>query len=127
VLTGRSPFYHKRTKAELAYQVILENKRPLRPLDSERLGITDLVWGTMVTCWGEKVSARLQIEVVIKCLMQAAKVWVTDVPAFLLASEAGIAQVMGLKGEESQHFIDNLYKVTPFGPQALIVDADAQG
>ena len=110
----------------MAYQVLLENKRPLRPLDSERLGITDVVWETMVTCWAEKVSARLQIESVIKCLMQAARVWVADVPAFLLASEAGIAQVMGLKGEESQKFVDKLYMVTPFGPQTLTVDADAQ-
>lgn len=115
MLTGRSPFYHKRTKAELAIQVVLDNKRPLRPLDSERLGITDLVWDTMVTCWEEKVSARLQIESVIKCLTQAAKVWVADVPAFLLASEVGIAQVMGLKGGEAQDLVDKLYKVIPFG------------
>lgn len=81
----------------------------------------------MVTCWGEKVSARLQIEVVIQCLVQASKVWVADVPAFMLASEAGITQVMSLKAEGAQDFVDNLYKVTPFGPQALTVDADVQG
>jgi hypothetical protein len=111
VLTGRSPFQYKRTKAELAYQVLLENKRPPRPLDSERLGITDTIWGTMVTCWEEKVSARLQIESVIKCLNQAAKVWIADIPTFLLASEAGVAHVMSLKGAEAQSFLDKLYKV----------------
>ena len=81
----------------------------------------------MVTCWGEKVSARLQIEVVIKCLAQASKVWVSDVPAFLLASEAGITRVMSLRDEEAQNFMDNLYKVTHFDPRALTLDADIQG
>lgn len=65
----------------------------------------------MITCWDKKVSARLQIESVIQCLTKAARVWVADVPVFLLASEAGIAQVMGLKGEEAQNFVDKLYKV----------------
>lgn len=81
----------------------------------------------VVACWEEKVSARLQIESVIKCLMQAAKAWVADAPAFLLASEAGIAQVMSLKGEEAQSFVEKLYKVTHFGPQVLTVGADVQG
>ena len=115
MLTGRSPF-HKRAKAELAYQVVLENKRPLRPQDPERLGITDSVWDTMVTCWDKKVSARLHIEKVILCLTKAARDWAADVPAFLLASEAGVAQVMDLKGEQAQSFVDNLYKVTPPEP-----------
>lgn len=75
--------------------------------------MSDLIWDMMVTCWEEKVSARLQIESVIKCLTQAAGVWAADVPAFLLSSESGIAQVMGLKGEEAQNFVDELYKVTP--------------
>ena len=110
MLTGRSPF-HKRAKAELAYQVVREDKRPLRPQDSERLAITDGVWDMMVTCWDKKVSARLQIESVIQCLTRAARVWVADVPAFLLASEAGIARVMALRGEEAQIFVDKLYKV----------------
>lgn len=110
VLTGRSPFYHKRTKAELAYQVVQEHKRPLQPQDSERLGITDSVWNTMVTCWDEKVSARLQIESIIKCLTQAAKAWVADVPTFLLASEVGVTQVMDFKGDDAQNFVDNCYK-----------------
>ena len=125
MLTGRSPF-HKRAKAELAYQVVQENKRPLRPQDSERLGITDSIWETMVTCWDKKVSARLQIESVIQCLTKAARVWVADVPAFLLANEAGIAQVMGLKGEEAQNFVEKLYKVVSSKLYTFIVDPDAR-
>ena len=125
MLTGRSPFY-KRTKQELVYQVTLENKRPLRPQDSERLGITDSVWDMMVTCWGEKVSARLQIDSVIMCLTKAARVWVADVPAFLLASEAGIAQVMSLKGDEAQKFADKLYKVV-LESQMSTLGTDDQG
>jgi len=115
VLTGRSPFY-KRGKTELAFRVAQEDMRPLRPQDSERLGITDSVWDTMVTCWGKKVSARLQIESVITCLTKAARVWAADVPAFLLASEAGITQVMGLKGVEAQEFVDKLCEVISFDP-----------
>lgn len=69
-----------------------------------------------MTCWDKKVSARLQIESVIQCLTKAARVWVADVPAFLLASEAGIARVMALKGEEAQIFLDKLCKVGPSSP-----------
>lgn len=81
----------------------------------------------MVTCWNKKVSARLQIESVIMCLTKAARVWVADVPAFLLASEAGVAQVMSLKGDEAQNFVDKLYKVTLLEPSAFTLDADAGG
>ena len=127
MLTGRSPFY-KRAKAELAYQVVLENMRPLRPQDSERLGITDSIWDMMVTCWDKKISARLQIESVIQCLTKAARVWAADVPAFLLASEAGIAQVTGLKGEDAQTFVDKLYKVPLLAvTRALALGTDIQG
>jgi len=124
VLTGRPPFY-KRGKTVLAYEVVKEDKRPLRPQDSERLGITDSVWAMMVTCWDKRDSARLQIESVITTLTKASRDWVADVPAFLLASEAGIAQVMALKGDEAQKFVDGLCKVI-LEPQKLTRDADAQ-
>lgn len=65
----------------------------------------------MAACWDKKISTRLQIESVIQCLTKAARVWAPDVPAFLLASEAGIAQVMSSKGEEAQIFVDKLYEV----------------
>jgi hypothetical protein len=125
VLTGRPPFY-KRGKPELVYQVVEENKRPLRPQDSERLGITDSVWETMVTCWDKKVSARLQIESVMACLTKASRDWVADVPAFLLAGKAGVAQVMGLRGDEAQKFVDELCKVV-LEPQRSTLDTNVQG
>jgi hypothetical protein len=81
----------------------------------------------MVACWNEKVSARLQIEDVIKCLTYAANVWDADVPAFLLASEGGIAQAMSLEGREAQSFLDRFYEVTPFDSQLLTVGVDLQG
>ena len=80
----------------------------------------------MITCWDKSVSPRLQIESVITCLTRASRVWVADVPAFLLASEAGISQVMGLKGNEAQKFVDELYKVV-LEPQKLTLDADVRG
>ena len=125
MLTGR-PLSYKRSGMMLVYGIIQENERPLRPQDSERLGITDSVWAMMVTCWDKKVSARLQIESVITCLTKAARVWTADVPVFLLASEAGIAQVMSLKGNEAQKFVDELYKVV-LEPSVLSLDTDAQG
>jgi hypothetical protein len=79
----------------------------------------------MVTCWDKKVSARLQIESVMACLTKASRVWVADVPAFLLASEAGVAQVMGLRGDEAQNFVDELCKVSS-ELQKLTLDADVQ-
>ena len=105
----------------------MDDKRPLRPQDSERLGITDSVWDMMITCWDKKDSARHQIENVIACLTRAAREWAADIPAFLLASEAGIAQVMDLKGEDAEEFVDKLYKVAPLGLRTLTADAYVQG
>lgn len=85
------------------------------------------MWDNMTTCWDGEISTRLQIESVTKCLTQAAETWVADTPAFLLASEAGIAHVMSLKGEEAQDFIDKFHQVTAFCPQTLVVYADVRG
>jgi len=50
---------------------------------------------------------------------------VADVPVFLLASEAGISQVMSLKGNEAQKFMDELCKVV-LEPQKLTLNADVE-
>ena len=111
MLTGTPPFA-RRGKTELACKVVLEDERPSKPRDSEKLGFTDGVWVTLRTCWEKKPSARPSIDVVSICLKEAAKTWVVDVPAFMLASRDGVEQVMNLKQDEAKDFADRLDEVS---------------
>jgi len=110
VLTGTPPFA-RRGKTELACKVVLENERPPKPRDSEKLGFTDKVWGSLERCWEKHPSARPKIDAVSACLKQAAETWVVDVPAFMLASKAGVEQVMNMKEDQAKDFADRLDEV----------------
>lgn len=110
MLTGAPPFA-KRGKTELACKVVLEDERPPKPRDAERLGFTDKVWDHLRRCWEKRPSARPSIEAVSACLKQAAETWVVDIPAFLLASRAGVEQVMNLKEDQAKDFADRLDEV----------------
>ena len=110
MLTGTPPFA-RRGKTELACKVVLENERPPRPRDSKKLGFTDKVWGSLERCWEKWPSARPKIDAVSACLKQAAETWVVDVPAFMLASKAGVEQVMIMKEDQAKDFTDRLDEV----------------
>jgi hypothetical protein len=112
VLTGTPPFA-RRGKTELACKVVLEDERPPRPRDSEKLGFSDKIWETLRRCWEKKPSARPSIGVVSARLKRAAETWVVDVPAFMLASRAGVEQVMNLKQDQAKEFADMLDEVRP--------------
>ena len=110
VLTGTAPFA-RRGKTELACRVVLEDERPPRPRDSEKLGFTDELWENLQRCWEKKPSARPPIDGVSAYLRHAAETWVVDVPAFMLASKAGVEQVMNMKEEQAKDFADRLDEV----------------
>lgn len=110
MLTGTSPFA-KKGKTELACKVVLENERPQRPRDSEKLGFTDNVWEILQTCWDKDPKDRPSIDIVSAYLKQAVESWVVDVPAFLLASRGGIEQVLGLKEDQAKAFANQLDEV----------------
>jgi hypothetical protein len=110
VLTGTSPFA-RRGKTELACKVVLENERPPRPRDSEKLGFTNRVWGNLQKCWEKEPSVRPRIDAVSACLKHAAETWEVDVPAFMLASKAGVDQVMNMKEDQAKDFADRLDEV----------------
>jgi hypothetical protein len=110
VLTGAPPFT-RRENIELACKLVLEGERPPRPRDSEKLGFTDKVWENLQRCWGGEPSARPSVDEVSACLKQAAETWVVDIPAFMLASEAGVEQVMSLKEDQARDFADRLDEV----------------
>ena len=63
-------------------------------MDSERLGFTNEVWELLRRCWEKKPSARPSIEEVSICLKRATETWEANVLVFLLASKAGVRQVM---------------------------------
>ena len=110
MLTGAPPFA-RREKIELACKLVLEGERPPRPRDSEKLGFTNKVWESLQRCWGGEPSARPSVDEVSDCLEQAAETWVVDIPAFMLASEAGVEQVMNLKEDQARDFADRLDEV----------------
>ena len=110
MLTGTAPFA-RRGKTELVCQVVFENERPPRPRDSEKLGFTDKVWGSLQRCWEKEPSARPKIDAVSACLKHAAETWVVDIPAFMLASKAGVEQVMNMKEDQAKDFADKLDEV----------------
>ena len=114
MLIGTPPFVG-RGKADLVRKVILEDERPPRPMDSEKLGFTDKVWESLQMCWEKSPSARPPIDVVSASLEQAAEIWVVDVPAFVLASNAGGEQVMYMKEDQAKDFADKLDEVRPRG------------
>ena len=110
VLTGVPPFA-SRQKQELACEVALEGKRPTRPNNSESLGITDEIWGLLDLCWVKDASSRPTVCNVMRCLEGVAKNWTADPIAFLLASEAGVQEVMEMKRERAQKIADDLDEV----------------
>jgi len=110
VLTGAPPFAN-RQKPEVAFGVVLEGKRPARPNNSESLGITNEVWELLELCWAKDVSLRPAINLVVRCLEGVAKRWTADATAFLVASEAGVQEVMNMEREKAQKVADDLDKV----------------
>ena len=98
--------------AELVCRIVLEDERPPRPICSEKLGFSKEVWGSLQRCWEKQPSARMSVDAVSACLEQAAETWVVDVPAFMLASEAGVEQVMGLRENQAKDFADKLDEVS---------------
>ena len=114
MLTGASPFARK-AKAELAYMIVLEDERPPKPIDSENLGFSNDVWETLQRCWEKEPSARPSVDAVSACLKQAAETWVVDVTAFMLASRAGVDQVMNMREDQAKEFADRLDQVCLVG------------
>ena len=114
MLTGVSPFARS-IDAELACKVVLEDERPPRPRDSERLGFSDDVWAILQRCWEKEPSTRPSVDTVSACLKQAAETWVVDVTAFMLASKAGVDEVMNMKEDQAKEFADKLDQVCLVG------------
>jgi hypothetical protein len=110
VLTGTPPFA-RGAKREQAFKVVHEDERPQRPRDSEKLGLTDEVWTVLQECWGKVPSTRPSVDIVSASLKRAAETWVVDVPAFMLASEAGIEEVMNMREDRAKDFANKLDEV----------------
>ena len=109
-LTGTRPFASG-GKTELACKIVLEHERPPRPRDSEKLGLTDEIWEVLQKCWGKVPPTRPSVDIVSACLKRVAGTWAMDVPAFMLASKAGIDEVMNMKGDQAKDFANKLDEV----------------
>jgi len=51
VFTGRYPFGELRTPVVIT--AIVNDKRPARPQETQKLGLTDQVWDMTLRCWGK--------------------------------------------------------------------------
>ena len=96
---------------ELACQVVLEGKRPRRPSNSKGLGITDEIWDLLELCWARDASSRPVVNHVVRHLGLAAERWTADAAEFLLASEAGVQELMYMESEKQQKIADEIDKV----------------
>ena len=56
VLTGLKPFHHLRGITFIL--PVLRGKRPEKPLGAESLGISDVLWELVQSCWSPKSSSR---------------------------------------------------------------------
>ena len=110
VLVGERPFAG-RAGTELACEIVLGRKWPQKPITPEKLGFTGEVCELLQRCWEKEPSARPSIEDVSTCLERAAETWVVDVPAFMLASKAGVDQVMDFKEDQAKDFANKLDEV----------------
>ena len=95
--------------------VVLEDERPPRPRDSEKLGFSNDVWEMLQRCWEKEPSSRPSVDIVSACLKQAAETWKVDATAFMLASKAGVDQVMNMKEDQAKEFADKLDQVRLVG------------
>lgn len=110
MLTGAPPFA-SRQKPQLACEVVLEGKRPPRPNNSESLGITDEIWDLLELCWAKDDSLRPTVNHVVRYLEGVVEHWTADATAFLVASEAGLQEVMNMESEKAQKIADDLDEV----------------
>lgn len=55
--------------------VVLEGKRPERPLDAESLGFSYALWERVDLCWKESSSARPTAKQLLNCLSVASPNW----------------------------------------------------
>lgn len=116
MLTGAPPFANRK-KSEVAFNVAIEGKRPPRPNNSENLGITNDIWKLLELCWSKSPSSRPEVSRVAGHLKGAVKHWRADATSFLLASEAGVQEVMGMEPEKAQKIADDIDKVGSHRPR----------
>ena len=116
MLTGAPPFANRK-KSEVAFNVAIEGKRPPRPNNSKNLGITDDIWKLLELCWSKNPSSRPEVSRVAGHLKGAVKHWRADATSFLLASEAGVQEVMGMEPEKAQKIADDIDKVGSHRPR----------
>ena len=74
VLTGRRPFHDLCGYTPVA--AVLRGERPEKPLDTESLGLSDVVWGLVQSCWSESPSSRPTARQLLDCLSSASLTWV---------------------------------------------------
>ena len=65
----------------------------------------------MELCWAKDPSSRPTVNHVMGCLEGAARNWKADATAFLIASEAGVREVMNMEREKAQKIADDLDEV----------------
>ena len=113
MLTGAPPFSNQQ-KPEVAFHVVLEGRRPSQPKNPESLGITNEIWNLLEVCWAKNASSRPKVGQVVGRLNEVAKHWTADPTAFLLASKAGVQEVLSMEPEKAQKIADDIDEVRKY-------------
>jgi len=71
VLSGEIPFA-SRTDTATVFKV-LEGERPERPQGTQGARFTDSIWGMLELCWKPRPSDRPNLDIVLRCLQDAAR------------------------------------------------------
>jgi Protein tyrosine and serine/threonine kinase len=77
VFTGEPPFPQVRPEAVIGR--ILRGRRPERPEESRKLGLSDNVWNMVEACWSKDPSLRPTVSEVVTCLNNAVATFFDEV------------------------------------------------
>ena len=99
--TGRPPF--SEFTAPVITSRIIDGKRPARPQEAQKLGLTDSVWDTTVRCWHQDPIQRPTMMEVVRVLRE----WSAFSPPRnqhrdMLPAATGRLLGLGLKSQISQ-------------------------
>lgn len=75
VLIGAQPFAELSRTQNIIIYVVVNGKRPARPANSEKMGISDALWQLLQSCWTTAPAERAGVKFVRKFLQEAASTW----------------------------------------------------
>lgn len=90
-MAGESPLSQYGNLAVVAK--VMSGIRPERPTDASLLGLSDVVWQVVRTCWIQERDERPTVAAVLQCLNKATRYWDPPVAASSLKAQGTYTSV----------------------------------